>query len=395
MAENDPPATSPAAAAAAAAAPAIASPVDPVTAPPSNRLVSLDILRGFDMFWILGMEAVGEAIAKASDSPAAHFIATQLEHAAWAGFRFLDLIFPLFVFISGVSLVYSTDKSLATIGRRATLAKLVKRALILYLLGLLCYGGFSKGLDMVRWMGVLQRLAICGLAGGLALLFLKERGRVILFFVLLLGYWALLALVPVPGIGAGDFAEGRNLTNWIDAHYLPGFKWDGPHDPEGLLSTLPAIATAILGVLTGGWLKHRPAPVFQKAALLAAAGTVLAVAGWAWHPYFPVIKKLWTSSYVLVAGGYSLMLLGFFLALVDGCKVRRGLAPFLWIGMNPITLFLSHHFFNYSKVATSLFGGPFADAFGAWNNVIIAAGSVVLGIALAWFLYSRKIFLKV
>jgi predicted acyltransferase len=366
-----------------------------VPSPPGQRLVSLDVLRGFDMLWILGMEEVGVALFKANNAPWARFVAEQLDHAAWAGFRFLDLIFPLFVFIAGVSLVYSTDKNVSVSGRRGAVIKLLKRALLLYVLGLLCYGGLSKGIDAVRWLGVLQRIAICGLAGGLAYLFLKERSRVILTVSLLLGYWALLALVPVPGIGAGHFAEGQNLTNWIDSQYLPGLKWDGNHDPEGLLSTLPAIATALLGVLAGGWLKHHPGSVWRKAAQLATAGAVLAALGWAWHPFFPVIKKIWTSSYVLVAGGYSLMLLALFLAIIDGWKVRRGLQPFLWIGMNPITLYLSHHFFNYSEVSTALLGGPVAGAFGAWGDVLIASGTVLLGIWLAWFLYSRKIFLRV
>lgn len=363
--------------------------------PASQRLVSLDVLRGFDMFWILGMEAVGAAIAKASGAPWTHAVADQLDHAPWEGFHFLDLIFPLFVFISGVSLVFSADKSIQVSGKTGTLVKMLKRALLLYALGLFCYGGLSKGVDMVRWMGVLQRLAICGFAAGLAYLYLPRRGRVGLLLGILVGYWALLTFVPVPGIGPGDFAEGRNLTNWIDAHFLAGFKWDGPHDPEGLLSTLPAIGTALLGVLAGEWLKHAPGSLWKKAGGLAAAGVVLAVAGWAWHPYFPVIKKLWTSSYVLVAGGYSLLMLAGFLVLIDGWKLRRGFAPFLWIGMNPITLFLSHHFLNYSKVSRNLLGGPFANAFGTWSSVVLAMGTVLLGIGLAWFLYSRKIFLRV
>ena len=358
------------------------------------RLASLDVLRGFDMFWILGMQAVGAALFKASKAPWAHSLAEQLDHAAWAGFRFLDLIFPLFIFISGVSLVYSTDKNVTVAGRKGAVIRLLKRAVLLFVLGLLCYGGLSKGVDNVRWLGVLQRLAICGMAAGFAYLFLKERGRTVLTLALLLGYWGLLALVPVPGIGSGNFDEGKNLTNWFDSQFLPGFKWDGDHDPEGLLSTLPAIATCMLGVLAGGWLKHHPGSVWRKAAQFATAGILIAALGWAWHPIFPVIKKLWTSSYVLVAGGYSLIFLAFFLALVDGCKLTKGLAPFLWIGMNPITLFLSHHFINYSKISRTLLGGPIAESFGVWSGVLLASGNVLLGIWLAWFLYSRKIFLR-
>ncbi len=361
----------------------------------TSRLVSLDVLRGFDMFWILGMEAVGAALVTATQAPWAHWVGRQLDHATWAGFHFLDLIFPLFIFISGVSLVYSTDKNVAVGGRRGAVVRLVKRALLLYVLGLLCYGGFSKGWDGVRWLGVLQRLAICGMAAGFAYLFLRERGRLFLTAGLLLGYWALLAWVPVPGLGAGHFAEGRNLANWFDAQYLPGFKWDGTHDPEGILSTLPAIATCLLGVLAGGWLKHHSGSVWRKAAQLAGVGLMLAALGWAWHPSFPVIKKLWTSSFVLVAGGYSFVLLATFLVVVDGWKLRRGIAPFLWIGMNPITLFLSHHFINYSKISRLFLGGPIAGSLGAWGGVLLACGNVLLGIWLAWFLYSRKIFLRV
>ena len=369
------------------------SPTTPAS--PSPRLVSLDVLRGFDMFWILGASVIGAALAGASKAPWALFIAAQLDHAGWAGFQFLDLIFPLFIFISGVSLVYSTDKSVSTIGKQATVLRLLRRAILLYILGLLCHVGLADGIAGVRWLGVLQRLAICGFFAGLCYLFLKQRAYLALTIFLLLGYWALLTFIPVPGVGAGNFAEGQNLTNWIDSQYLAGFKYDGPHDPEGLLSTLPAIATCLIGVATGSWLKHQPGSVWRKSLQLAAAGVILAALGWAWHPYFPVIKKLWTSSFVLVAGGYSLLLLAAFLALIDGWKLHRPFAPFLWIGMNPITLYLSQYFVNYDKLSRILLGGPFAEAFGPWSGVVLASGNVLLSIWLAWFLFSRKIFLRV
>ena len=149
-------------------------PVAPIPSNATQRLVSLDALRGFDMLWLLGMEELGAAIGKASS---AQHLSTQLTHVTWAGFRFLDLVFPLFVFIAGVSSVFSLEKSLATHGRAATLKKLVVRALILYVLGLWCYGGISKGIDEIRWMGVLQRIALAGLGGGLAYLYLGRRAR--------------------------------------------------------------------------------------------------------------------------------------------------------------------------------------------------------------------------
>lgn len=371
---------------------------DATPPPPANvshRLVSLDVLRGFDMFWILGMEEVAVAIGKASDAPWAQGLATQLDHQPWAGFHCLDLIFPLFVFIAGVSLVFSADKSLAVQGRTGTARKLVWRAVILYVLGLITYGFFSAGVEQVRWMGVLQRIAICGLAGGLAYLYMGRTGRVILTLVLLMGYWALMTFVPVPGIGAGKFAEGQNLANWIDLKYLAGRKWDITHDPEGLLSTLPAIATALLGIFTGEWLKHGPPEIWKKGAALILGGSALAFMGWAWHEHFPVIKKLWTSSFVLVTGGYSMALMGLFYIVVDGFGWRKVFTPFIWIGMNAITLYLAHHFIEFEKISTTLLGGPLTSWLGDWQGVVISLGGLALCLVLAWFLHSRKIFLKV
>jgi len=370
---------------------------NPVASVPAvtQRLVSLDALRGFDMFWILGVEELAAAVGTASQAPWAQFFATQLSHVPWAGFRFLDLVFPLFVFIVGVSSVFSLEKSLGVRGRAATFRKLLVRALILYVLGLWCYGGISKGVDEIRWLGVLQRIAIAGFAAGAAYLFLGRRARWGLCAGLLLGYWALMTLVPVPGGAAGDFAEGRNLANWIDSRFLPGFKWNGDHDPEGLLSTLPAMASALLGVFAGEWLRRGDRTPGAKVGGLLAAGVVLAAAGWAWHLQFPVIKNLWTSSFVLVAGGYSCLLLGAFYWLVDVAGVRRWAAPFIWIGMNPITLYLSHHVIAYEKIAERVAGGPVAAAFGPWAHVWIALLVILLGLVLAWFLHSRRIFLKV
>ena len=363
--------------------------------PPNARIVSLDALSGFDMFWILGMEEVASALAKASPDPWAAFIGHQLDHASWEGFHFLDLIFPLFVFIAGVSSVFSLGRSLAQRGRAATVRKLVVRAVILYALGLFCYNGIANGIENVRWVGVLQRIALSSLAAGLAFLFLKPGARWILFAALLVGYWAAMKWIPVPGFGPGDLAEGRNLANWIDFRFLPGKKWDGTHDPEGLLSSFPAIATALLGVAAGEWLRRDDRTPGKKVLGLLTAGMACATAGWLWHLDFPVVKKLWTSSFVLVAGGYSLLLLGLFYGLVDVLGWRRWTAPFVWIGMNPITLYLSHSIVPYEKIAARLVGGPIAAAFGPWEHVWLAAWVVVLSLTLAWLLHSRRIFLRV
>ena len=305
---------------------------------PSSRLTSLDALRGFDMLWIAGGGALGAALKKFGDVEPAAMLAAQFQHAAWEGFHLEDLIFPLFVFIAGASLVFSLTRLVEQHGRAAAARRVVVRTAILFVIGVFYSGGFDKGLDGVRWLGVLQRIALAYGGTGLLFLWLKPRGLVAVCIAILLGYWALLALVPVPEFGAGDFAERHNLTNYLDSRFLPGRNYDRDHDPEGLLSTLPAIATCLLGVFAG--LRLRGGASACNARWLVIAGALMLCAGWAWSPWFPVIKKIWTSSYVLVAAGWSAILLGVFHWVIDVRGWRRWSRPFVWVGMNSITIYL-------------------------------------------------------
>eukprot|EP01031_Cornospumella_fuschlensis_P014458 gene14458-17652_t len=202
--------------------------------PPAARLVSLDALRGFDMCWILGLGTMVNAIVArfAPGAGVTSLLDVQLEHAAWEGFRFYDLIFPLFLFIAGVSMAIALPRRVERSGRGSAVVHLLARAAILVALGILMSGGLKDGLENVRWLGVLQRIGIASVCAGLLSLWLGWRGLLAATVTLLTGYWALLAFVPVPGFGAGDFAEGHNLTNYLDAIWLAGRKYDGPHDPE-------------------------------------------------------------------------------------------------------------------------------------------------------------------
>ncbi|MDB5172052.1 MAG: hypothetical protein JWN51_825, partial [Phycisphaerales bacterium] len=236
----------------------------PPPAVPGQRLVSLDALRGFDMFWIIGIDTIIELLAKRPGADGAgpiarslRFVAAQLQHKQWEGIAFEDLIFPLFVFIVGVSLVFSLSKALRQQTTPRVVLRIVSRAALLYLLGLMVYNGFDQpihafagqsregpnAMHAVRWMGVLQRIAICYCAAALLFCAFRPRVLVIVTIALLVGYWLLMAYVKVPGVGRGSFAEGANLANYLDQRFLGGYKWDGDHDPEGYLSTLPAIAT--------------------------------------------------------------------------------------------------------------------------------------------------------
>jgi predicted acyltransferase len=361
----------------------------------AGRLMSLDALRGFDMFWIVGADAIFEGLRKISDNPAFQLIARQLDHEAWAGFHFEDLIFPMFVFIVGVSLVFSLGRTIQQQGKAEAAARIVRRALLLYLLGIFYYGGFSTSFHEIRLLGVLQRIALAYLFAGLIFCFTGLRGCLLACGALLVGYWALLTLVPVPGIGAGHFEPGQNLTNWVDKQYLPLRKWDGDYDPEGLLSTFPAIASCLLGVFAGTLLKRRNLDDRRKVLYLLIAGVACVLFGWLWNLQFPVIKKIWTSSFVLVAAGYSSMLLGVFYLVVDVWKYQKWTLPFVWIGMNPITLYLIHNLVDIDQIARRFVGGDLNKLYlGRFGDLAVALVGMAITLAIARFLYQRNIFLR-
>lgn len=351
------------------------------------------------MFWIVGGAGIIRALQACVDWPAARLLGEQMEHVPWAGFHFEDLIFPLFVFIAGASLVFSTTRQLAMDSSAVVIRRITRRALLLFLLGILASGGIAKGLDAVRWLGVLQRIAIAYFSAGLLFVLLKPGALGGVCVAILLGYWALLAYVPVPGIGPGHFEEGRNLTNYLDRIYLPGRKYDGDHDPEGLLSSLPAIATCLLGVLGGLWIRGNSTPL-RKTAGLIATGVVLLAVGWMWSGHFPVIKKLWTSSFVLVAGGWSAILFGIFYYLIDVRGWKRGFGPFVWIGMNSITIYLLANVIVFPQLAQRLAGGDIKVFLNCamhtgTGDLLLALISSSFPVLIAWFLYRRRVFVRV
>lgn len=372
-------------------------PISPGTAtnPAQQRLMSLDALRGFDMFWIVGAEELIRGLQKFSGGGLIGLIAEQLHHKAWAGFHFEDLIFPLFVFIAGVSLVFSLEKTLRQADRRTATVRILRRSALLYFLGILYYGGFSTPFEQIRLLGVLQRIALCYLFAGLLFCYLKPKALIAVWTGLLLGYWALMSLVPVPDHGAGNFAEGANLANYVDQQYLPLRKHDGDHDPEGLLSTIPAIASCLLGVFAGLVLKNPSIDDRKRVLQLVAGGLLCLAVGWAWHLNFPVIKKIWTSSFVLVAGGYSCLLLAAFYQIIDVWGFQRWAMPFIWIGVNPLMIYFGGKFIDFEAMAKLFVGGPIGAAFGQYGELLLALTTLGFGFWFMRFLYQRKIFLRV
>jgi predicted acyltransferase len=381
--------------------------------PAPERLQSIDALRGFDMFWIIGGDALFRALAKWADVPVwSDRCLRHLEHVDWEGFHFYDLIFPLFLFLVGAVIPFSLESA----RRRGTTTaavygRIVRRTLLLFALGLL-YNGILKLNwlvptegghytinihDHLRITGVLQRIAICYGIAAFITLHTRPLGRVLVTAAILLGYWAILTHVPNPETGvAGNLSKEQNLAGYLDRNFLPGKileKYYGFGDNEGLLSTIPAIATALLGTLAGQWLARNVEPGWKMVGL-AAAGVLALALGEVWAIAFPVIKNLWTSSFVLVACGWSLLLLAVFYGVIDVLRWRAWAFFFVVIGANAITIYVGQRFIDFEYVSTFVFGWAIRLA-GTLGPVLAAAGVLLLKWLFLLFLYRKKLFLRV
>lgn len=364
-----------------------------------QRLVSLDAFRGLT---IAGMILV--------NNPGSwSHVYGPLAHAAWHGWTPTDLIFPYFLFIVGVAVPFSFRRRLAEGARRRDLfVHVVRRSLVIVGLGLLMRVVPDFDLAAMRWPGVLQRIGVVYLAAAGLYLAVGPRGRAGWTAGLLLGYWAAMALVPVPGYGAGDLSPEGNLAAWVDRALMGGHLYQGTWDPEGILSSFPAVGTSLLGIFAGEWLlSRRPRPELTRG--MAFAGAVATAVGLAWGLVFPINKNLWTSSYVVFTAGTALLLLALFYWTVD-MKGRRGpwLTPLLVYGTNAIAVFVLSGFMTKALVRLHVGGaeGPSAYAwayqslFRSWagdlnGSLAFAVAYVLLWLALMWPLYARRIFIKI
>lgn len=324
---------------------AAAAPNQPVVANArrSERMVSLDVFRG----------ATIAAMILVNDPGSWSHIYPPLEHAEWNGWTPTDLIFPFFLFIVGVSLTLSFAARIGRgISRRSLVFHVMRRSALIFLIGLFLNGFPDFNFSSIRIMGVLQRIALCYLVAGLLYLFTFQtetradgttrvranlRVMAVVIVILLVGYWALMTFVPVPGYGTGHLGKDDNLGAYIDRSLMGGHLWEESKtwDPEGFLSTLPAIASLLLGILAGEWLRS-DRDAMRKTLGLDCAGLALVVAGRLMHPFFPINKNLWTSSFVLFTGGGAMIALATCYLLVDVRRWRAWTKPFLVFGMNAI-----------------------------------------------------------
>ena len=394
----------------------------------SARLLSLDALRGFDMFWIISGEQIFHSIANTikdkyslSRNPSDWTIASpdnlsfieklfigisnQLHHTPWNGFTFYDMIFPLFIFIAGVSMPMAYRNYLTENGtikkesKRHLYTGLAKRTILLLLLGMIVNGALNfNSYQDTRFASVLGRIALACFFAAIIFLNCSLKSQLMWFAGLLLGYWAIMSLVPVPGFGAGVLTPEGNLSAYLDRILLPGKLHRTVYDPEGLLSTIPAIGTALLGIFTGTFLNwdSRDFSPIKKTLSLFAAGIGLLALGVLWNLVFPINKNMWTSSFVLFAGGWSVLLFALFYWIIDVAGYKKWSMPFVWIGTNSILIYMAAHgLINFESTSQFLFGGIINQLDGAWQHVLLWTGVLIIQLILLKFLYSRKWFLKI
>jgi predicted acyltransferase len=365
-----------------------------LTATPKGRIVSIDALRGFDMLWITGGDAVLLALCNLIGGRFAETMQTQFEHCSWNGFRFYDLIFPLFLFIVGVSMVFSLYKRKERgEDKKKLLLHVMQRTVTLIILGFIYNGILRLDFSDFRYAGVLQRIALCYFFTSIIILNTSIRGQAITAGAILILYWAAMMLIPVPGFGAGVLTPEGNLSAWLDQKLLPGsFCCYNFGDNEGLLSTFPAIATCLLGVFAGHWLRSNQ-PDNKKVLGLVGGGVACLILGQLWGLVFPINKLIWTSSYVLYAGGWSMLLLALFYFIIDVKGYKSWAFFFVVIGLNPITIYIVQSQFDFAVIA-NIFVRGFIDHMGIIKPLFWASCLLAVRWLFLYFLHRQKIYLK-
>lgn len=419
---------------------------------PPQRLYSLDALRGFDMFWIMGAEDIFNEWYKASGSPVLGAISNQLSHPAWNGFHFYDLIFPLFLFMAGVATPFSVGREIEKGKNKAdVLFRVIRRGLVLVILGLVANNGLQLPLAMplafligtiymfkyalknirstmaavlaaaigaialcwvcsaivaggaagiqvtnVRFGSVLGRIGLAYMFANIIYIYTKKTSTQIVWFCsFLIGYWLLLKFTAAPGFALGDLTQPGNFASYIDRTVLPGKLYLGNHDPEGLMSTIPAISTGLLGILAGTYLKDQSITGAKKSGRLALAGVIFIAIALLWNLDFPINKNLWTSSFVMNVGGISLLLLSLFYYIIDVKGYKSWAFFFRVIGMNSILIYMSGHFINWEYTTNGFFhwvGQLLSDPVSA---VALAICYVGVKWAFLYFMYKKNVFLRV
>lgn len=373
----------------------------------SKRLESLDILRGADLFLLVGLEPVLKRMIDAIDQRWYERFMVNFRHVEWEGFAAWDLIMPLFLFMAGVSMPFALSRFKRSINKKAVYTRILKRVLLLWIFGMMCQGNLL-GLDpdkIYLYSNTLQAIAAGYLIAALLYLHSGWKFQVSASVALLLVYWAAMEFISVQGFGGGSYTPDGNLAEWIDRVVLGRFRdaatveagqvvFSAGYRYTWILSSLNFGVTVLSGVFAGHILKNKKMVQGRKLFLLLAIGAGLVLTGWLWHLWLPVIKKIWTSSMVLISSGYCFLLMGLFYYLVD---YRGYVRPFSWLkvyGMNSIVAYLLALCVSFSSVGRSVFWG-LEQYIGPWYPALIALSNAVILYFILWMLYKRGVFLRV
>ena len=346
------------------------------------------------MFWIIGGGAIFGGLHKIFDSPATALINKQLQHAEWVGFSFEDLIMPLFLFIAGVAMPFSFSKRLESGQTKSRLyLHIIKRVVILFILGMVVQGNLlAYDLSKLHiYCNTLQAIAAGYLIASLILLNLSIIAQAVITIILLLSFWALMVLVPVPGYGAGVLTQEGNLAIYLDKLILRGFEDGTPY--TWILSSMTFAATVLIGVIAGQWLRSDISKGY-KALGLAIAGVACITDGLLWGIWFPIIKHLWTSSFVLFSGGICLLFLATFYLIIDVWGFKKWAFGFIVIGSNAISVYTATRLFDFRQIA-DIFVIGLEKYLGTSFNLIQAVAAFIIIWLILWWIYKMKIFIKI
>lgn len=365
-----------------------------------GRLQSLDALRGFDMFFIMGLASLIRYTCALFPEGSDCWLAQTMLHASWDGLRHHDTIFPLFLFLAGVSFPFSYAKQVALgKSRKDIYLKILRRALILIALGIVYNGFFKLDFEHMRICSVLGRIGFAWAIAAVLYINFKPKARAMISAVILIGYWLLICNVAAPDApGASPLSREGNLVGYIDRLITPGYlhhkDW---FDPEGLLSALPAVVTAMLGMFSGEFIRMPEEKISggRKAGYMGLAALAMLGVGMLWSISFPINKALWSSSFVLVVGSYSLAMLALFYYIIDVRGWNGWVLPFTVVGMNSITIYMAQRIIPFRNISDFFLAGLAGMMPEAWGVVLLRAGYLTVSWLFLYFLYKKRIFLKV
>lgn len=372
----------------------------------SKRLESLDALRGFDLFFLVALGPLMHSLARTANVEWLNESMWVFSHVSWEGFSPWDLIMPLFLFMSGISMPFSLSRYKSISDKRPLLRRLAKRILLLWIFGMMCQGNLLA-LDpntIYLYSNTLQAIATGYLITALLFLFTSRRTQIITAVVLLLVYWTAMQFITVDGYGGGNYTPQGNLAEWIDNTVLGRFR-DTAQVINGkvvvadwyhytwILSSLNFGVTVLTG-LFAGYIAKDKIEEKKKLKLYFGTGITMVIAGWLWNFQMPVIKTIWTSSMVLVSSGYCFLLMGLFYYWIDYKGHRSGITWLKVYGMNSIVAYMLANVVNFRCIGESLFYG-LEQYMGSYYSFLMTLWNIGAVYVIIWFMYKRGIFLKV